>query len=123
MEDIQLEFKPQEGINLNYAFRLQPEGGPVTTESPMHLGPILQDTPLTVIFEFVVQPSASKPELVKLLDGSLKATIAARPTPVPAFRIQFQQNVSDTPGDAPPPLGILRALLASDSLSYAGTGA
>lgn len=53
-EDILLEFKPQEGINLNYAFRLQPEGGPVTTESPMHLGPILQDTPLTVIFELVI---------------------------------------------------------------------
>ena len=109
-EDILLEFKPQEGINLSYAFRLQPEGGPVTTESAMHLGPILQDTPLTVIFELVVQPSASKLEQVKLLDGSLKATIAARPTPVPALRIQFQQNVSDTPGNTPPPTSILRAL-------------
>ena len=109
-EDILLEFKPQEGINLNYAFRLQPEGGPVTTESPMHLGPILQDTPLTVIFELMVQPSASRLDQVKLLDGSLKATIAARPTPVPPLRIRFQQNVSDTPGDAPPPTSILRAL-------------
>ena len=109
-EDVLLEFKPQEGIDLNYAFRLQPEGGPIAMEDSMHLGPIMQDTPLTAIFEFVVQPSASKSEYVKILDGALKATITARPTPVPALHIQFGQSASDTPGDAPPPLGIVRAL-------------
>jgi Ca-activated chloride channel homolog len=110
VEDIVLEFKPQEGINLNYAFRIQPEGGPVALESPLHLGPILQNMPLTVIFEFLVRPSASQAVQVNLLDGSLKATIAARPTPVPPLRIQFERNVSDTPGDAPPAPSIVRAL-------------
>ena len=109
-EDVLLEFKPQEGIHLNYAFRIQPEGGPVTLESPMPLGPILQDTPLTVIFEFLVQPSASKAAQVNLLDGLLKATVAARPTPVPPLRLRFEQNVSDTPGDTPPSPSMIRAL-------------
>ena len=109
-EDMLLEFKLNEGIDLNYAFRLQPEGGPVALESPMHLGPILQDTPLTVIFEFVVQPSAAKSNQVNLLDGSLKMAIAARPTPTPPLRVRFEQSVSDTPGDVPPPLSIVRAL-------------
>ena len=89
-EDILLEFKMQEGIDLNYAFRMQPEGGPVALESSMHLGPILQDTPLIAIFEFLVQPSASEAARVKLLDGSLKATIAARPTPVPPLRVRVR---------------------------------
>jgi Ca-activated chloride channel family protein len=109
-EDVLLEFKPQEDIRLNFAFRLQPEGGPLAMENPVHLGPILRDTPLTVIFEFVVQPAASKPERVKLLDGYLKAAVAARPTPIPPLRIRFEQNAANTAGDAPPPVGILRAL-------------
>ena len=109
-EDVLLEFKSPEDIRLNFAFRLQPEGGPLAMENPVHLGPILRDTPLTVIFEFVVQPAASKPERVKLLDGYLKAAVAARPTPIPPLRIRFEQDAADTAGDAPPPVGILRAL-------------
>ncbi len=109
-EDILLEFKPQEDINLNYAFRLQPESGPVALENSAHLGPILQDTPLTVMFEFLVQPSASKATQVKLLDGSLKAMVAARPTPNPPLRVQFEQSASDKPGETPPPPSIIRAL-------------
>ncbi len=109
-DDIQLEFNPQEGIDLKYAFRLQPEGGPVALENPMHLGPILQDTDLVVIFEFVIQSSTTKTERVRILDGSLKATIPARSSPVPPLRARFEQSVSDTAGDDPPPLSVLRAL-------------
>jgi len=109
-EDILLEFKPQESIDLNYAFRLQPSGGPVALENPVHLGPIMQDTPLTVIFEFTIKSSACESEHVRMLDGALKATVAARPTPVPPLRVQFEQSVSDAPGDAPPPPSIIRAL-------------
>jgi Ca-activated chloride channel family protein len=109
-EDVVIEFKPLENLNLNYAFRMQPESGPVAIETPLHLGPILQDTPLTVIFEFVVHATASKANVVKLLDGSLRAVIASRPTPVPPLRIRFEQSVSDTPGETPPPANILRAL-------------
>ncbi|HEY9153383.1 MAG TPA: hypothetical protein VIN60_10890, partial [Anaerolineales bacterium] len=98
------------GIDLNYAFRLQPEGGPVAMESPAHLGPILQDTTLTVIFEFVVNPSASQSDHVRMLDGLLKANIAAHPTAVPPLRVQIERSISDKAGDAPPPTSILRAL-------------
>ncbi|HEX2697969.1 MAG TPA: DnaJ domain-containing protein, partial [Anaerolineales bacterium] len=52
-EDVLIEFKETEGVQINYAFRLQPEGGPVKTENPLRLGPILQDTPLNILFEFL----------------------------------------------------------------------
>lgn len=109
-EDILLEFDPQDGIDLKYAFRLQPEGGPVALENPVHLGPILQDTDLVVIFEFVIQSSTTKTERVRMLDGSLKATIPVRSYPMTPLRIRFEQSVSDTAGDDPPPLSVLRAL-------------
>jgi len=109
-EDVLLEFNPDGGVDLRYAFRMQPEVGPVTLEHPVHLGPILQDTNLVVIFEFIIQSSATKLEQVKMLDGLLKVTVPARSSPVPALHIQFEQNVLDNAGDDPPPLSILRAL-------------
>lgn len=109
-EDVQLEFKEQAGIQLNYAFRLRPEGGPIPLENPMRLGPILQDTPLNVLFEFMVQPSASQTDLVTLLDGSLKIMSTARPTPIPPIRIKLEREAGEAAQTDPPPLAILSAL-------------
>ncbi len=82
-DDIVLEFKGTENVKINYAFRLQPEGGAIETGSPMHLGPILREAPLHVLFEFLVDPEALTGDVLTLLSGSLKISIAARPTPVP----------------------------------------
>ncbi|MCL4529037.1 MAG: VWA domain-containing protein [Chloroflexi bacterium] len=109
-EDVTVEFKQAEGIQINYAFRLQPEGGPVAIENPLHLGPVLQDTPLNVLFEFVIQPSASQADLVTLLDGVLKVNGTARPTPVPPIRLKLDRETGDTPKNDPPPAAILTAL-------------
>jgi Ca-activated chloride channel family protein len=89
---------------------MQPEVGPVALEHPVHLGPILQDTNLVVIFEFIIQASATKLDQVRILEGSLKATVPARSSPVPPLRFRFEENVLVTAGDDPPPLTILRAL-------------
>ncbi len=78
-EDVVLEFKEGTAVQLNYAFRLQPESGPIAIQELLHLGPILQDTPLNVLFEFLVQPSASKADLVTLLDGTLKMVVSSAP--------------------------------------------
>ncbi len=109
-EEVMLEYKNQEGIQLNYAFRLQPEGGPVALENNLQLGPILQDTSLKVLFEFVIQPSASKPSRVALLNGFLKVLVAARPTAVPPIRITFERETANDPAIDPPPAEILSAL-------------
>lgn len=57
-DEVLLEYKPSENIRINYAFRLQPEGGAIEIENPMRLGPILRDAPLHVLLEFVVSPTA-----------------------------------------------------------------
>lgn len=109
-DDVLLEFKTSEHIKLNYVFRLQPEGGSVEIESPMHLGPILRDTPLQVLFEFLVGPSAVTEDLITLLNGSLKASINMRPTPVPPIRFNLKREVYNNPSMEPPPARILSAL-------------
>lgn len=104
-DEVTLEVKPQDGIELSYAFRLQPDPGPILiSESPLRLGPILQDTSTRVIFEYIIEPKAVKSDILTFLDGVLKVLIASLPTPVPAFRMRLQRPVSDQPeADSPPP--------------------
>jgi Ca-activated chloride channel family protein len=109
-DDIILEFQEQEDVKINYAFRLQPDGCSLTVEPQMHLGPILRDTSLQVMFEFLVNPSALKTDVVTILDGSLKASITARPTPVPPIRLRLTRAVHSDPSSEPPPTRILSAL-------------
>lgn len=109
-EDVMLEFKQVEGVQINYAFRLQPEGGPIAIDNSLHLGPILQDMPLNVLLEFLIQPSASKADLVTLLDGALKVIVTARPTPIPPIRLKLEREAADNPKTDPPPPAILSAL-------------
>ncbi|MCE9644732.1 MAG: DnaJ domain-containing protein [Chloroflexi bacterium] len=109
-DDVLLEFKEQEDVKINYVFRLQPEGGAVQMESPMHLGPILRDTSLHVLFEILVGPSAMEKDAITLLNGSLKISIAARSTPVPPIRLNLARDVASDPSPEPPPTRILSAL-------------
>ena len=109
-DDIVLEFKGTENVKINYAFRLQPEGGAIETGSPMHLGPILREAPLHVLFEFLVDPEALSGDVLTLLSGSLKISIAARPTPVPPIRLHLTRDIRPNPSAEPPPTRILSAL-------------
>lgn len=109
-DEVNIEFKEQEGIQVNYAFRLQPEGGVVTREQPMRLGPILQDVSLHVLFELIVHPSALKNDTVTLLNGFMKVSIAGRPTPVPPIRLRLTRDVRPDAGIEPPPTKVLSAL-------------
>ena len=109
-DDVILDFKPQEGIEMNYVFRLQPEGGPVSVELPMHLGTILQDTPLHFLIEFVIQPSALNNELVTLIDGLLKVSITARSTPIQPIRLRLTRGLKAEPATVTPPNKVLSAL-------------
>ncbi|RJP49057.1 MAG: VWA domain-containing protein [Anaerolineaceae bacterium] len=109
-DEVVLEHKRQEGIKINYAFRLQPEGGPIDIEPAMRLGPILLDAPLQVLFEFIVSPEALNGDKTLLLTGSLKTSIAAHPMPVPPIRLHLTRDVRPDPSTQPPPTRILSAL-------------
>jgi len=110
-DDVTLEFKELDGIELSYAFRLQPDPSPVMIEErPLRLGSILQDTSTRVIFEYIIAPKAVKSDILTFVDGSLNVLIASRPLPVPALRMRLQRPVSDNPESDPPPPDIVQAL-------------
>jgi Ca-activated chloride channel family protein len=109
-DEVSLTYAPQEGIKLNYAFRIQPEGGPVSIESPLKLGPILQDVPLNTLLEFIIEPSALQGNAVTILNGIMKVSIAARPQSIPPIRIPITREIGTEAAPDPPPTKILSAL-------------
>lgn len=110
VDDAVLELQPQPGVQIRSCHRLQPEGGPVEVGEQLHLGPILHDEALSVLFEFVIEPTASRGATINLLEGSLRPVVAARPTPFPPIRLKMERPVSDTPSQEPPPPPIVSAL-------------
>ncbi len=104
-EDVTLVSEALEGIQLSYAFRLQPDPGLIMVDDlTLRLGPILQDTSTRVIFEYIIHPTAVKSEMAAVLDGTLKASISSIPLPVPDYRMRIQRPVlNEAEADSPPP--------------------
>jgi len=109
-EDITLEVSPSAGVDLAYAFRLQPDPSPIALDRQLHLGSILQDASTSVLFEYIIQPEAVKSDLVTILNGMLKVSIASQPFPVPPLRINLKRLVSNLAEVEPPHPKIVQAL-------------
>ncbi|MCC7117741.1 MAG: VWA domain-containing protein [Anaerolineales bacterium] len=110
-DDVTLEYREQAGARLNYAFRIQPEGGGITLDSPAHLGPIAREAPLKVLFEFVIDPDAvDGHEEVSLLEGAIKVSLTANPAPVAPIRANLSRSVTADSSASRPPTAILSAL-------------
>lgn len=109
-DDIALTLATVDGVELSYAFRLQPDPAPILLESPLRLGTILQDASTQVIFEYMIHPKAVKSDSLVIMDGTLKVSIASQLTPVPALRMRYGRPVSDVPEADPPPAQIVHAL-------------
>ena len=110
-EDVTLDMKEMDGVELTYAFRLSPDPSPIAMEeNALHLGSILQESSTQVIFEYIIHPKAVKSETLTVLDGALKVSIASQVMPVPTLRMQLRRPISDSPETEPPPPKIVQAL-------------
>jgi hypothetical protein len=59
-DDVSWKPRKRPGLEMAYAFRTQPETGPLPIEGSIHLGPVLQDSTLNVLFEYLVEPSLTR---------------------------------------------------------------
>lgn len=109
-DDVILENKRTPGAELVYAFRTQPETGPLPVDDKIHLGPVLQDTTMNILFEYSIAPSLTKQDAVSLLQGALRFSIAAMPTPIQPLKFELSRSVKEEPSTEPPPTAIVQAL-------------
>ena len=122
-EDVTLALSPVEGVDLGYAFRLQPDPAPITVENVLHLGPVLQDASTRVLFEYTIQPSAVQSDVATIMDGMLKVPVTSRPIPVPPLRMKLRRSVSDSTEVEIASCHHRAGSFPADALSHAGTGA
>ena len=109
-EEIKLEFGTLEGIELRYAFRLQPEAGSLSIESPMMMGPVLCDSSLKVLLEFVIQPEIVQKSAVTFFNGKISVALINASAPIQPIPIILSRAVLDEIDAEPPPGEIIDAL-------------
>jgi Ca-activated chloride channel homolog len=109
-EESRLNFKIPDGVELRYAFRIQPEVGVLSCESPMLLGPISYETSLKILLEFMIQPQAKPIKDSILFDGRLSVTLTDEHHPERAIPIHLVRSFADEPGSDNPPVEIMEAL-------------
>jgi Ca-activated chloride channel homolog len=109
-EETRIEFKIPEGIELRYAFRIQPEAGVLSYESPMILGPVVRQASLKVLMEFVVQPQNVLQKTVTLFDGKVSVTLMDERSPANPIPIHLSRPVEDQASTDIPPAEIVEAL-------------
>ncbi len=109
-DDVILEFESLPGANLSYAFRTQPEGGILTLKSPNHLGPILQDASLMVLFEYRIDPNLTREDSVTFLKGTVNLSTSSSLNHTQNIPVQFSCPVCDEASEEPPPSIFIDAL-------------
>ncbi len=109
-EETRLDYKIPEGIELRYAFRLQPEAGVLSFEGPLMMGPIVHETSLRVLMEFVVQPQNVQQKAVTLFDGKMSVTRADERSPAKPISIRLTRPITGEAGTDIPPVEIVEAL-------------
>jgi Ca-activated chloride channel family protein len=109
-DETRLEFTIPEGVELRYAFRIQPEPGVLSGNSPLMLGPILDGNSLKVLMEFVIQPQPQQPKAITLFEGKLWVTLADEGSPKKPLPIRLNRPVTDDSGVDIPTTEILNAL-------------
>jgi Ca-activated chloride channel homolog len=110
VEEARLEFQCGKGVQLRYAFRIQPETGSLPLESPLVFGPILRNDSLKILLEFLIQPEVCDGNAVMLMDGKLTLQISTLPIKPPIVNMHLARPVIDTTSLEPPPREILDAL-------------
>jgi Ca-activated chloride channel homolog len=108
-EETHLDFVIPEGIELHYAFRIQPEPGLLPLESPIRMGPVIKDGSLQVLMEFVVE-SAAEDEHVTLLDGKVGITLSKSLPKNISFPLKLSRLVENEASTDPPAAEIVSAL-------------
>lgn len=104
-----LDFQLGEGVEISYLFRIYPGTSPLPIESPVRLGPLLSNEPLSLLMELRVAPSALQGKMAQLLRGTINTTPLGSSTPL-HIPLRLNCAVSETPDLTPPPNNLVQAL-------------
>ena len=109
-ESVSLEYKLENNVRINYAFRLHPITDLIQTASPLRLGPIQLNWPFSVLIEFTIPPQTIEGEFFTLMEGKIEVTATNFTLPVPSMPIEVVLALKETGDLEPPHPAIIQAL-------------
>ena len=107
---INFEFQSTPGVEMRYAFRINPDIGPVQTNSPIPIGDLLYGKSLVILFEFMVPSLAGDLERVVLASGRLVMELPSKEGSEVRMGLKMSRAVSDSPSPEMPPTVIIEAM-------------
>lgn len=107
---LQFQFECPADVELRYAFRLNPNTGPLSTKSPILLGDIQHRKSINFLLEFLIPPVPRETERFSLAQGQIWMELPTRS--VSRARIFFDMNrpVRSKPEMEAPPAVIVEAM-------------
>jgi Ca-activated chloride channel family protein len=109
-ENAAYEFVTTQGVELNYAFRLAPEAGPLVNQSPLPLGSIPMEGALSVALEFKVPPLTGAQSSITLANGRISLEIPHLSRPTATTPLRLSSKVVEIPDRRPTPTAVVKAL-------------
>ena len=108
--NLRLEFKIPENIEMRYAFRLAPDANALGIEKKLHLGNIPLGGSLQVLIEFMIHQIPENIFQQTLLEGQLHLNIPSRPIPNTDFKIDMTRPAKTDAEVTPPPQVLIKAM-------------
>lgn len=109
-QQLQLMYRSSDGVELRYAFRMNPEAGPIETASPIMLGDLQFGKKMTFLFEFLLTGIEPGTQKVSLADGRLSMKILSKNQLEPRMAIKLERPVELNPPSEPPPDALIEAM-------------
>jgi Ca-activated chloride channel family protein len=110
VERVSLNFRMIPGVKLNYAFRLNPELGPLSITFPIQLGGIPYKSRQRILLEFLVDPIRSNISRLMLAEGHFSFDIPKYSINQYRLPITLMRPVSTSYEMEPPPHSIVEAM-------------
>lgn len=102
-QNVTLDFNFEEGVELQYAYRLQPDAAPLLVNPPVVLGTIPNNSNLNVLFEFMIKDLDDRFGDKDILRGTLSMDILGISDPRRSYKINFNRPVAiDYDSNLPP---------------------
>jgi Ca-activated chloride channel homolog len=110
-DHVKFQYQNQTGVTFNYAFRLQPEAGPLAIDGDeIIFGSIPGNEPLKVLFEIALDNIPEADDRVTMTEGQISANIPGSNQGVYSRRITYERQVVMDSQRQPTSIEIVKAL-------------
>lgn len=99
-----------ENVELNYAFRIQPDVSPLDTILPIQIGTVEYNRKTSVILEFNIKGAGETADKINIADGKILLDISTKPIPVERHFIHFELPIIEQTRKEVAPPDVLNAM-------------